>query len=248
METIDTPERAMFVIPHPDDGESGCGGTVAKWVAEGCKVLYVVCTNGNKGTSDPEMTMERLAATRNEEQRKAAEILGVAEVKFLDYGDGELEDTRDFRGQVVREIRRFKPDVLFAMDPYRSLSHSHRDHRISGQVAMDAAFPYARDTLHFEEHLKVEGLGTHKVETILLWGTENPDIAIDISTTLRIKLEALAAHASQLSVGVDEMEEFVKRWAQRAAERAEGTGFEYAETFRHVSFRRGGGPSQPRRP
>lgn len=236
MESIDTPKKAMLVIPHPDDGESGCGGTVAKWIAEGCEVLYVVCTNGNKGTSDPEMTMEKLAAIRHVEQVNAAEKLGVHETVFLDYGDGELEDTRVFRGQIVHELRRFRPDVLLAMDPVHNTSHAHRDHRISGQTALDAAFPYARDTLHYQEHLKEDGLDTHKVGTVLLWGSETPDVAIDIGATLKMKLEALACHASQLSMATTEVEEFVKRWARRSAERAEGTGFEYAETFRKISF------------
>ena len=237
MESIDTPERAMLVIPHPDDGESGCGGTVAKWIKEGCQLLYVVCTNGDKGSSDPEMTSERLAKIREEEQCKAAETLGVHEVVFLGYGDGELEDTRAFRGQIVRELRRFRPDVALAMDPFRARFHSHRDHRTSGQVALDACFPYARDILHYPEHVKDEGFEPHKVGTILLWGTEEPDVAVDISETLGVKLDALASHASQLSMPRDDMEEFVKRWASRAAERAEGTGYEYAETFRRITFR-----------
>jgi len=119
----------------------------------------------------------------------------------------------------------------------RHHSHSHRDHRTSGQVALDACFPYARDILHYPEHVKEEGFETHKVGTILLWGTEEPDVAIDISETLEIKLNALASHASQLSMPRDDMEEFVKRWASRAAERAEGTGYQYAETFRRITFR-----------
>ena len=238
MDAFDSPERAMFVIPHPDDGESGCGGTVAKWVAEGCTVLYVVCTNGDKGTSDPEMTSERLAQIREEEQRKAAATLGVQELVFLDYGDGELEDTRIFRGQLVREIRRFRPDVVFAVDPMHSRFHSHRDHRISGQAALDACFPYARDTLHYPEHLRDEGLSTHKVGTVLLWGTESPDVAIDIADTIEQKLRALACHASQVSVDEDGVEAWMDRWIERTAARSEGTGYQYAELFRKISFRR----------
>ena len=239
METIDTPERAMLVIPHPDDGESGCAGTVAKWVREGCKVLYVVTTNGDKGTSDPEMTSERLAAIREKEQRKAAGVLGVEEVVFLGYGDGELEDTAEFRGRVVREIRRWRPEVVFAMDPVRAGSHTHRDHRVSGQVALDACFPYARDLLHFPQHM-ADGLEPFKVGTILLWGTERPDIAIDIGPTLDLKRKALSAHASQLSTDPARIEGFVTRWASEAAKRAEGDGhtYEFAEVFRKLSFRR----------
>lgn len=238
MEEIETPERAMLVIPHPDDGESGCAGTVAKWVKEGCHVLHVVTTNGDKGTSDPEMTPERLAAIREKEQRRAAEVLGVEEVVFLGYGDGELEDTREFRGQIVREIRRWKPNVVLAMDPMRHLAHTHRDHRISGQVALDACYPYARDVLHYPDHSK-EGLETHKVAAVLLWGSEFPDVLVDISGTLDQKLRALAAHESQLSTDMERVRGFVMRRAQDAAERASAVGHEveYAEVFRKIAFR-----------
>ena len=236
METVETPGRAMVVVPHPDDGESGCAGTVARWIREGAQVLYVVCTNGDKGTADPEMTSQRLAQLREEEQRRAVQVLGVHEAVFLGHPDGELEDDRAFRGELVREIRRFKPQVVLAMDPYRSGSHTHRDHRISGQVALDACFPYARDPLHYAEQTR-DGLEPHKVSTVLLWGTEQPDVAVDIFETLDIKLKALSAHESQLSGPGFDVAEFVKRWARRAAERAEDTGYEYAETFRKLSFR-----------
>ena len=238
METIETPKRAMLVIPHPDDGESGCAGTVARWSKEGCEVLYVVTTNGDKGSSDPEMTSERLATTREEEQRAAANVLGVKELVFLGYGDGELEDTREFRGQIVHEIRRFQPEVVFAMDPVRKHSHSHRDHRISGQVALDACFPYARDLLHYPEHIS-EGLETFKVGTVLLWGSEEPDVAVDIATTVDVKMQALAAHVSQLSADMARIERFAKDRARTAAAKVadQGLSFEYAEVFRKVSFR-----------
>ena len=236
MESYETPERAMLVIPHPDDGESGCGGTVSKWILEGCQVLYVVCTNGDKGTSDPNMTSERLAGIREEEQTKAAAVLGVQELIFLRYGDGELEDTSYFRGQLVHEIRRFRPDVVLAMDPVRNKSHSHRDHRVSGQVALDACFPYARDTLHFPKHLKDEGLDTHKVGMTLLWGTENPDIAINIENTLDQKFEALACHASQLNFGDEGIGVWQQRWSERIAERSLESGYKYAEQFRSIKF------------
>ena len=237
METIETPSRAMLVIPHPDDGESGCGGSVATWVRAGCQVLYVICTNGDKGTADPDITSERLAQLREQEQREAARLLGVHEVVFLAHPDGELEDDRTFRGEVVREIRRFKPDVVLAMDPLRTQSHAHRDHRISGQVAMDACFPYARDPLHFSEQTR-DGLTPHKVESVLLWGSEAPDVAVDIADVLDIKLTALRAHASQVSGRSWDLEEFIKRRAQEAAERAQVEGIAYAESFRKISFRR----------
>ena len=180
---FDRPERAMLVIPHPDDAEGGVGGTVAKWVAEGTEVVFVLCTNGDKGTSDPEMTTEKLGAIREKEQAAAAECLGVKEVIYLRYGDGELDDTAKFRGELVRAIRKHRPDVVFCTDPFRQTFYLHRDHRISGQVTLDAVFPYARDFLHYNEHIQ-EGLETHKVGDILMWGTEHPDTFIDITDTI----------------------------------------------------------------
>jgi LmbE family N-acetylglucosaminyl deacetylase len=238
METIDIPERAMLVIPHPDDGESGCAGTVATWAQQGCKVLYVVATNGDKGSSDPEMTSERLAEIREGEQRNAANVLGVDEVVFLRHGDGELEDDRQFRGEIVHEIRRFRPNILLTMDPYRINSHTHRDHRMTGTVALDACFPYARDVLHYPEHLR-EGLETFKVGTVLLWGSPEPDVVVDISDAIDFKMRALAAHESQLSTDMNRIEQFAKRRAVDAAARVADHGFkfEYAEIFRKMTFR-----------
>jgi LmbE family N-acetylglucosaminyl deacetylase len=239
LETLETPGRAMLVIPHPDDAESGCAGSVARWVAEGCHVLYVVCTNGDKGSSDPDMTSSRLAQIREVEQRRAAEILGVEDVVFLGYGDGELEDTRQFRGQLVREIRRWKPDVVMAIDPMRLTTHTHRDHRISGQAALDACFPFSRDILHHPEH-RTEGLEPHKTGAILLWGSEAPDVVVDISSTVETKLRALAAHESQMSTDIERVRDFVMRRATDAAERAAAHGHRYAaaEVFRRIAFRR----------
>ena len=115
----------------------------------------------DKGTSDPEMTTKKLAAIREKEQAEAAAHLGVKEVIYLRYGDGELNDTAKFRGELVRAIRKHKPEVVFCTDPFRQTFYLHRDHRISGQVTLDAVFPYARDFLHYNEHIQ-EGLETHK--------------------------------------------------------------------------------------
>ena len=237
METVETPQRAMLVIPHPDDGESGCAGTVARWAREGCEILYVVATNGDKGSSDPEMTSERLATIREAEQRNAARVLGVKDICFLGYGDGELEDTKKFRGEIVQQIRRWQPDVVFAMDPMRTTTFTHRDHRVSGQVALDACFPFARDVLHYPEHL-AEGLETFKVGTVLLWGAETPDVVVDISETIEAKLESLAAHASQLS-DMTRVREWVTQRARDAAVHAADHGhrYEHAEVYRKISFR-----------
>ena len=230
---FDRPERAMLVIPHPDDAEGGVGGTVAKWVAEGTEVVFVLCTNGDKGTSDPEMTTEKLGAIREKEQAAAAAALGVKEVIYLRYGDGELDDTAKFRGELVRAIRKHRPDVVFCTDPFRQTFYLHRDHRISGQVTLDAVFPYARDFLHYNEHIQ-EGLETHKVGDILMWGTEHPDTFIDITDTIDNKINALKKHASQVAGSGRDVDRFVKVNAQNQGQMA---NMPYAEGFKRIRFR-----------
>ena len=180
---------AMVITPHPDDAEYGIAGTVAKWVQEGKEVVYVVCTNGNKGSSDPNMKPERLTQIRTQEQVAAAKVLGVQDVIFLHQEDQGLEDTPDFRKQIVRLIRTYKPEVMATSDPYRRYIW-HRDHRITGQVVLDAAFPYARDRLSYPDLIK-SGLQPHKVKEVLLWGAENPNHFSDISDTFEIKMKAL---------------------------------------------------------
>ena len=231
---METPGTALVVTPHPDDAEGSCGGTVAKWIKQGSAVFYVLCTDGGKGSSDPEMTSERLAVIRDEEQLAAASTLGVGEVVRLRHPDGELEDTREFRKEIVRAIRRFRPDVIMCPDPYRRVSHWHRDHRISGLVTADAAFPYARDHLHFYELFKDEGLQPHKTGMVMFWSPDVPDTFIDIGETIDIKIQALLCHKSQISER-DGVGQFMKEEAKR---KAEGTGFEYAEAFRKIEFRR----------
>ena len=232
---MDRPEIALVVTPHPDDAEIGCGGTIAKWIAEGTAVYYVLCTNGDKGTSDPDLTSERLAAIREREQAEAAAVLGVREVVYLRYPDGALEDTAEFRGRLVRAIRKFKPDAVFATDPHRRGFYLHRDHRMCGTVTMDAVFPYARDRLHYPEHIEKEGLRTHKATDVLFWGTEEPDTFIDITETIDLKIESLKKHASQVSSddGAD-VGDFIRAAARRAGERA---GAPYAESFRRIRIR-----------
>ena len=230
---METPGTALVVTPHPDDAEGSCGGTAAKWIKQGSDVFYVLCTDGGRGSSDPEMTSERLAVIRDEEQLEAASTLGVREVVRLRHPDGELEDTREFRKEIVRAIRRFRPDVIMCPDPYRRVSHWHRDHRISGLVTADAAFPYARDRLHFYELFEEEGLQPHKTGIVLFWSPDVPDTFIDIGETIDIKIEALLCHKSQISE-LNKVGQTIKEEAKR---RAEGTGFEYAEAFRKIEFR-----------
>ncbi|MBM3149037.1 MAG: PIG-L family deacetylase [Chloroflexi bacterium] len=220
---------ALVITPHPDDAEYGIAGTVAKWVREGKEVVYAVCTNGNKGTPDPNMKPEKLAEIRQQEQQAAARVLGVKEVVFLHLEDQALEDTPEFRKQIVRLIRTYKPEVMATSDPYRRYIW-HRDHRITGQVVLDAVFPYARDHLAYPDLLEA-GLQPHKVKEVLLWGAENPNYFSDISDTYDIKMQALHCHKSQVGQHPTGWEELMK---QRYESLAEGKGFKMAEAFYKV--------------
>jgi len=228
---VTSPEsRVVVFTPHPDDSEFGAAGTIARWVAEGREVFYVICTNGDKGSADPEMTSERLAAIREQEEREAAAVLGVKEVVFLRYPDGGLEDTLEFRGRIVRCIREFRPEVVLTSDPYRRYIW-HRDHRVTGRVVLDAVFPYARDRLSYPEH-EAEGLKPHKVKEVYLWGSEDPDTFIDISQTFDTKIAALRCHRSQISEQFSQTME--QRMRERAAALGKESGMPLAEAFHKV--------------
>ena len=224
--------QVMVITPHPDDAEFGVAGTVARWVAEGKSVIYVVCTSGDKGSSDPNMKSDELARIREQEQLAATKLLGVREVIFLRYPDQALEDTPDFRKDLVRLIRMYRPEIVVTADPYRRYIW-HRDHRITGQVTLDAVFPYARDCLAYPDLLE-QGLKPHKVKEVLLWGTEDPNYRSDITDTFDIKVAALRCHQSQIGDNLShEMEE---RLRQRSKELAEGEDSELAEAFHRVEI------------
>jgi LmbE family N-acetylglucosaminyl deacetylase len=222
----------MIIAPHPDDSEFGVAGSVAKWVQEGKKVVYVICTGGEKGSSDPAVDPKELAKTRMKEQQAAADLLGVAEVVFLGYEDQTLEDTPEFRKAIVRQIRTFKPDRLVTADPYRRYIW-HRDHRITGQVVLDASFPYARDHLSYPD-LYEQGFMPHKVKEILLWASEDPNYFSDITATFETKLAALRCHQSQ--VGGHHAESMEQWLHQRAKDAAADQDFELAEAFHLVEI------------
>ena len=231
----ETPQRVLVIIPHPNDAEFWCAGTVSKWTSDGALVHYVLCTDGAKGSSDREITSEELSVIREREQQDAASILGVEDVVLLRHPDGELEDTQDFRKQIVREIRRVQPEVVICPEPYRKNLAWHRDHRIAGQVALDAVFPCARDHLYFKELWEKEGLEPHKTGTVLFWGAEQPDTHIDIGDSIDAKVKAVLTHKSQMrSRPKDEIDQFVKEWAAKAGVEQD---YAYAEAFRKVTFR-----------
>lgn len=229
---LDKQTDYMVISAHPDDAEFGCAGSVAQWTATGKQVVYVLCTSGDKGSSDPDMTSKRLATIREAEQQDAANLLGVGDVEFLRYPDQALEDTPEFRKQIVRMIRIYRPEVIATSDPYRKYIW-HRDHRIVGQVALDAVYPYARDRLAYPDMMD-EGILPHKVREIWFWGTEDINHRQDISQTMDIKLAALACHKSQMeSMGMENVEAWVK---DKCRAMAIDTGFTYAEGFHRVEI------------
>ncbi len=232
----EVPERAMVVFAHPDDAELGAGGVTAVWAKKGCEITYVACTTGSGGSNDRSMDSQRLASIRRQEQIEAAKVLGIANVEFLDHSDGGLEDNRDFRGEIVRLIRKYRPDTVFCHDPHRLDGFNHRDHRIAGTVVLDSVYPYARDHLHFPEHIKDEGLEPYKVRQVLLWGSSNPTVVVDTTEGIDTQIEALSRHESQIR-GLSAGSPRGERLRARAAERAEGYPFEHAQRFRRLIAR-----------
>lgn len=231
----ESPKKVLVITPHPDDADFWCSGTIAKWLGNGATVRYVLCTDGGKGTTDPNISSADLSKLREQEQADAVEALGVQELVLLHHPDGSLEDDDELRRELVRQIRQVQPDVVLCPEPYRKNLAWHRDHRIAGQVALDAVFPCARDHLHFVELWRDEGLEPHKTPTMLFWGTENADTTIDITESMDAKINAVAAHKSQMDGrSLKEIEDFVR---ERAQVSEGGSGKEYVEAFRKVTFR-----------
>jgi LmbE family N-acetylglucosaminyl deacetylase len=227
--------RAMVVYAHPDDAEFGSSGTVAKWVREGVEVVYVLVTNGASGSSDPSMTRQKLAEIRRREQLEAAEVLGVKEVVFLGFEDGYVEPSLDLRKAIAREIRRWRPDVLFTADPTRRIWRNeyvnHPDHIAVGECVLRSINPDASSGLMFPELRDEEGLEPHLPQALLLIHFEEATTVVDITETMDLKLKALACHRSQVANGWEGIEEFVR---ERNREIGKGAGCEYGEGYRVI--------------
>ena len=229
-ELISPLERALVVISHPDDAEFGAAATIAQLTAAGVQVDYVVTTDGSKGTEDPNVTPEQLSATRVAEQRAAADVLGVGEIVHLGYPDGYLVPSLDLRRDIVRQIRRFRPDLVITQNPQRRLDHNpfigHPDHLATGDATLAAVYPAARDHLNFPELWLDEKLEPWKVRQVLLTGVEEPNLWIDVADTFEAGLRALRCHVSQ--VDPDTIEERVR---ERARLVGEPQGISLAQAF-----------------
>lgn len=251
-------KRVLVISAHPDDTEFGCGGTLAKWAREGAEVFYCICTSGEKGTDDPNLPCHALASIREREQRAAASVIGAREVVFLRKPDGDLQASLEFRGDLVRVIRQYRPRVLFTHDPAnRSFDIQyifHSDHRAVGETAFDAAYPAALNHNFYPAHL-VEGLTPHAVSEIYFFASAQPDTWVDIESSLDAKLQALRCHASQIK-NHKGMEEMIRTWFGAWGREK---GLAYAEKFRRLQIfpnpaerlkklkETAGSPSPPRR-
>lgn len=214
---------AMVVMAHPDDAEFGCAGTVAAWALEGWEVSYVICTDASGGGPDeatdvgPE-ARRRITESRKAEQRRAAEILGVRDVIFLDYPDGTLQPTIELRRELVRLFRRYRPTRVVCQSPERTwtpqymIGRHHPDHLAAGAATIAALYPASQNPWDFPE-LLAEGLAPHKVRELYVMGAPEVNYAVDISATFALKIQALRAHDSQVGPRMDELERRLREWA-----------------------------------
>tara|TARA_B100000965_G_C19380382_1_gene664369 strand:- start:125 stop:838 length:714 start_codon:yes stop_codon:yes gene_type:complete len=234
-EFLEIPKTAMVVFAHPDDAEIGTGATVAKWVSHGTEVVYVLGTTGSSGSNDVEMTSKKIVGIRSNEQIEAAKVIGVKEIVSLNYIDGELESNRSLLSDLVYNIRKFRPEIIFTHDPFRMKNFLHRDHRNLGFSVMDAIYPYARDHLHFPEQID-KNIQPYKVKKLLFWGSDEPNICVNVTSFEQKKVESLSKHESQLP-GLSLGSEYGKNIIKRLQESAKSMNFEYGESFRMIEAR-----------
>lgn len=226
---VEQPARAMAIFAHPDDADVACAGTLARWVDAGCVVELVVCARGDKGTRDPSVRPQQLVERRAEEIARASAVVGIERVHQLGRSDGEFDNDLSLRQELVRRIRDFRPEVVVCPDPlavfFGSHYYNHRDHRVVGYAALDAASPAAASPGYFPDAGE-----PHAIEYALLSGTLEPDVAVDIAATIERKADAVAFHTSQL----EEPDAIRAVIEERAADAGALAGCAYAESFRRV--------------
>lgn len=229
------PSSVMAIVAHPDDIEFGSVGTIARWVQAGAKAAYVLVTSGDVGIAEPGMTKARAAEIREVETLAAAKLVGVEDVTFLREPDGMVVNTLELRKQLVRQIRRFRPEVIIAMDPtvmYTPLGGiNHPDHRAVGEATMDAIFPACSQPNLFQE-LEEEGIFACRVRKVYVSARGEGDTFVDISSTIDLKIQALQAHVSQVGA-MEGLEKRIRDWSARIGA---GKEMAYAEAFRVLTM------------
>ncbi len=224
-------EPILVIAAHADDIEFAAAGTIAGWVAEGYPITYCIITDGSAGSNEPGILAADLIKRRQDEQRAAAHVLGVQDVRFLGYRDGILQPTLDLRRELTRLIRAVRPFRVLCQDPTLVFAGStyinHPDHRAAGEAAIYAVFPSAETRPIFPE-LLAEGYEPHKVRELYLMFPAAPDLYLDISDRIEQKIESLLCHRSQLGPDVAD---WVRKWD---AENGARIGVAYAEVFRVI--------------
>jgi LmbE family N-acetylglucosaminyl deacetylase len=228
----DTPGVVLAVYAHPDDADVGCGGSLARWAKAGSAVHLVVCTDGGKGTSDPDVVPDDLAAERAGELEASSALIGLSGVESLGFPDGELRDSDEFRRTLVQRVRALRPDLVCGHDPtavfFGQDYFNHRDHRIAGWALLDAVAPASGLPHYFPD-----AGPAHQVATVLLSGTLEPDEWVDVTDTIETKAAAVECHRTQFAGEAGWAGEAVRR---RAAEEGRRAGVGYAEGFRRLTL------------
>lgn len=238
MDNWESPQNILVILAHPDDPEFFCGATLAKWARQGHHITYQLITCGDKGFNEStpvEMTTDALCAIRHEEQLAAAKVIGVDTVHFLDTADGYLVPDLNLRREIVRVIRKFKPDILVTCDPqtlFATYGINHPDHRAAGQVVMDAVFPAAGSPVFFPE-LLAEGYLPHMPNEVWCSLTMQPNVKVDVTETWQTKLDAILKHKSQIA----DVDKFIERMKSRRTEDSTDETPRYEENFRVVKYK-----------
>lgn len=227
------PASVLAIYAHPDDPDVAAGGTLAAWAAAGSDVQVCICADGDKGGSiDLEEPAPDLVARRRREATRAGEVVGVSAQHWLGYLDGEIEDDIDLRKGLVSLIRRLRPEAVVAHDPtavYFGQSYvNHRDHRILGWAALEAVYPASSNPRYFPDSGPA-----HRVAAMYLSGTLEPDVWVDVTSTIDAKANALACHVSQVGEAGEWLREAVRRRAEEAGRIA---GVPFAEAYKRLVF------------
>jgi len=231
-------ERVLVVAAHPDDVDFGASATIAGFTKAGVAVTYAIITNGDAGGFDPTVPRSEIPHIRQEEQRAAAACVGVDDVRFLGYRDGELTVTHELRRDISRVIRQVRPQRLLCQSPERNwarLGASHPDHLAAGEATLQAVYPDARNPFAHPSLLADEGLDAWTVPELWVMAGPNPDHYVDVTDTFDAKIAALRSHVSQTS-HMENLDEFLRGWAQRNAEAGELGPDRLAEVFMVVTI------------
>ena len=229
----DTVERVLVITAHPDDVDFGAAGTIAAWVDEGISVTYCIITDGDAGGADPTVPRGEIAGIRRAEQRAAGAVLGVSDIRFLGYRDGELTVTHDLRRDLSRVIRQVRPQRVLMQSPDRNWKRiyaSHPDHLAAGEASISAIYPDARNPFAHTSLIKDEGLKDWTVGEVWVMGSPTLNHYVDVTDKFEMKLAALHAHASQ-TAHMDDLAGRITGWLSVQAAEAGLPEGRLAEAF-----------------